>query len=153
MKKLALTLALLIGSVSCIHKASGPVSPWERVMTDNAMFAQLNNDAEQGTEAAQSSGLISVEQARPIIVWESQIADTHEKITAILKQGPGAADLASVKTLLAEIKTQGTALINSGGIGIKNPKTQQTIKADIQALIDLANAIISDVQLVKGGTQ
>ena len=149
--QLALILCVLLASLGCIKKTGAPVTPWERIMTDNAILAQFADTAEQGTEMAVTTTLLTTMQARPVIIFENRFADTHKKITAILAQGPGTADLAQVKTLLETLKAEGVAIVNSGNIGVKNPKTQQTINADITNIINLAEAVISDVQLFQSG--
>src|ERR1700690_4178035 len=116
-------LALIMAStVGCIHKTSGPVTPAERIMTDNAILAQFADTAEQGTELAVTSGLMSTATARPIIMFESQFATTHEQITALLNQGLTATNLAQVQSLLTSLKSQAAVIVASGNIGIKNPK-------------------------------
>ncbi len=148
-KLVVLLLGVMLAS-GCIHKST-PVTPWERIMTDNALVAQFADTAEQGTEVAVTSGLLSTAQARPVITFEAQFADAHKKITAILAQGPGTADLTQVKVLLESLRTQGVALVGSGDIGVKNPKTQQTINADLNNIVNLTEAVISDIQLFQSG--
>lgn len=150
MKNVLLHVQLLcVVLTGCIHKAT-PVTPWERTMTDNALLAQFVDTAEQGTEAANASGVLSDDTARPVIKFESKFADTHEKITVILSAGP-TADLSQATAMLEAFKTEGQALINSGEIGIKNPKTQMTISADLRNIVSLAEALIYDIQLAKTG--
>jgi len=148
--KLTTLLLFLVLTVGCIHK-SGTVSPMERATTDNALFAQVDNSVEQGAEAVVTSGLVSAETMKPVIAWTGQIASIHEQITAILAKGTvlSAGDYTTIQSLLAQIQTSGTALINSGALGVKNPKSQQTIAADIQALLNLASAILSDLSALQ----
>lgn len=147
--KLSAVVTILLLSMACLHKQGGlSISPWERVMTDNAAFAQLNGDAEQGVELVQASGLLSVEQARPILHFHAQVATAHKQITAILALGP-TADLSGVNPLLDQIQASAGQLLATGTIGVKNPKTQQSVTADINNIVALAKAIVSDIQLVK----
>lgn len=144
----AIALAIVLAStVGCIHKSSGAVTPQERLMTDNALLAQFADTAEQGTELAVTTGLMSTSAARPVITFESQFATVHTQITNLLNQGLTAANLAQVQTLLTNLNTQAAVLVASGNIGIKNPKTQQTITGDINNIIALANAVLVDIQL------
>lgn len=140
---LVLSLALCVG---CIHKAT-PVTPWERATTDNALFAQIDNSVEQGAESVVSSGLVSAQTMAPVIGWTGQVATAHQQITAILAKGSSlsAADYTTIQALLSQIQASGNALVNSGSLSIKNPKSQQTISADITALITLGNALLSDL--------
>lgn len=149
MKNLILLNFYLFLVTGCMHKATS-VTPWERTMADNAMLAQFIDTAEQGTELANTSGALPDDVARPIIMFEQKFADTHEKITAILNLGPGA-DLSQATSLLQQFEQQAQALVNSGEIGIKNPKTQMTISADIRNAIALAEALVADIQLVRNG--
>lgn len=143
-----LTLLIVLAStVGCIHKSSGPVTPAERLMTDNAVLAQFADTAEQGTELAVTSGLMTTAAARPVIMFEGQFAATHEQITSLLNQGLTATNLAQVQILLTNLNTQAAAIIASGSIGIKNPKTQQTISGDINTIIAFTQAVLTDIQL------
>ena len=49
-----------------------------------------------------------------------------------------------------ETEKQGTTLIQSGGLGIKNPKSQQTFAQDLQGIVNLASVILTDYQLAEG---
>lgn len=152
MKFSALILCLALAT-GCIHKAT-PVTPWERVTTDNAVFSQIDNTVEQGAEAVSASGLLPPAEVVPVIAWTGQVATAHQQITAILAKGStvDASDYATIRNLLDQIKASGADLVNSGALGVKNPKSQQTIAADIQALINLASAILTDVSLLQGTT-
>ena len=61
-----------------------------------------------------------------------------------------ASQSAQIEALLNEIKNQGTALIQLGGLGIKNPKSQQTFTQDLQGIINLAQVVLTDYQLAEG---
>lgn len=149
-KKLSIVLSLCLVLAACGHKTGAPMTPWERVMTDNALLAQFVDTAEQGTELAVTSAALSTDTARPVITFESKFADVHKQLTAILAQGPHA-DLTQAKVLLEQFKTGALALIASGEIGVKNPKTQMSISADIRNAIALAEAVLSDIQLAQSG--
>lgn len=145
---LAVTLLVLASSVGCIHKTGGAVTPMERITTDNALFAQINNEVEQGTEAVVTSGLLTPSQAAPVIGWTGQVAKIHEQITQILSAGSTVdpADYQTIQTLISQIQSSATALVNSGNLNIKNPKSQQTISADITAALNLAQALLTELQ-------
>lgn len=51
-----IALCVLFGTVACIHKTGGSITPWERVHTYNAALAEANNVTEQGAEAIVTSG-------------------------------------------------------------------------------------------------
>lgn len=149
----ALVAVLIISTVACLHKSGGTkVTPWEKVHTYNAVFAETNNTVERGAEAAASSGLLNPSQAGVVIAWTGQVASVHQQITSILEKGMVTdADLSTVRVLLTQIKDSGTALVNSGALGIKNPKTQQTFAADIDAIYSAGDAILSALQQIKAG--
>lgn len=149
-RKLAIVLCALLVMAGCAHKTGAPMTPWERVMVDNTLLAQFVDTAEQGTELAVTSAALSTDTARPIITFESNFTGVHKQLTAILAQGPHA-DLSQAKVLLEQFKTGALALIASGEIGVKNPKTQMSISADIRNAIALAEAVLSDIQLVQSG--
>lgn len=144
--KIGVLLLCICLTVGCIHKGS-PITPWERATTDNALFAQIDNTVEGGAEAVASSGVLSNEAVAPVIAWTGQVAQAHEQVTAILAKGSSlsASDYTTIQALLAQIQASGTALVNSGAFGIKNPKSQQTISADITALVNLGNALLADL--------
>lgn len=147
----AAMICLLLATVGCIHKASGPVTPWERVTTTNAILAQLIQTAEQGTVAVQVSGLITAQQAAPILNFYSQAAQIQLQINGVLAQTPSASNVPQLQSLVNSIATASQSLVNSGAVGVKNPKSQQTIGADIQAVVSSANVILTAYQAAVGG--
>jgi hypothetical protein len=148
--KRVLAVVLCLGMLGCIHKATS-VTPWERVTTENAILAQLINTAEQGTVAVQTSGLITAKQAEPILAFESQAAQIQLQINSVLAVAPNTAGIAQIQSLVGQIGIASQALVNSGAVGIKNPKSQQTIGADIQAIVGSANLILASYQAAVGG--
>jgi hypothetical protein len=143
-------LLLLVLTVGCIHKTGGAVTPMERVTTDNAVFAQLNDSIEQGAESVATAGLLKPAQVAPVIGWCGQVAVAHEQITAILNAGTvTTANVASIQALVTQIQQSATSLIASGTLGVKNPKTQQSISADIQAASSLAGSLLNEISILK----
>lgn len=116
-------------------------------MTDNAVLAQFIDTAERGTELAVGAGAIAIDEARPAIQFEAQAAEVHKKVTALLAQGHDTATLGQVTILLNNLKIQADALVASGEIGVKNPKTQQSITADIDSIGTMVEAVVSDIEL------
>jgi hypothetical protein len=151
-KKIGLVVILTAVTVACIHKQSGSVSPWERVNVNMAALAQINNDVAKGIIGVQQAGAISVQQAEPILSYQELVAKDHAAIENILSAGStqAAKQATQIQALLNEIKNQGTTLIQSGGLGIKNPKTQQSFAHDLQGIINLAGVILADYQLAEG---
>jgi hypothetical protein len=150
--KVALLALLTAITAACIHKPSGPVSPWERVNINLAALAQINADVAKGVIAVQQAGSITVQQAAPILNYQELVAKDHMAIENILAAGSAQAASQSdrIRALLEEIKSQGTSLIQSGGLGVKNPKSQQLFTQDLQAIVNLAQVILADYELVKG---
>lgn len=146
----ALSLALF--STACIHKAGGAaVTPWERVTTENAILAQLIQTSEQGVVAVQTSNLITAKQAEPVLAFESQAASIQQQINTILAVAPTQSGVAQIQSLIGQIGIASQTLVNNGAVGIKNPKSQQTIGADIQAIVSSANLILAAYQSAAAG--
>ena len=151
-RKIALIFILMSMTIACIHKQSGTVSPWERVNVNMAALAQINDDVAKGVIGVQQAGAISAQQAAPILNYQELVAKDHAAIENILLAGSTQASSQSlqIQALLNEIEKQGTTLIQSGGLGIKNPKSQQTFTQDLQGIVNLASVILTDYQLAEG---
>ncbi len=153
MKKQTLLIILLTAfTTACIHKTGGAVSAWERVNVNMATLAQINNDVAKGIIAAQQTGLVTAQQAAPILNYQEIVAKDHAAIENILATGSSQSTnrSAQIQSLLEEIKGQGTTLIQSGGLGVKNPKSQQSFTQDLQGIVDLTETVLADFQLAKG---
>ncbi len=153
MKNRLLSVILLTAlTAACIHKTGGPVSAWERVNVNMAALAQINNDVAKGLISAEQSGLVSTEQAAPILNFQEIVAKDHAAIENILATGSDQAtnQSAKIQALLNEIESRGTTLIQSGGLGIKNPKSQQSFTQDLQGIVNLTQTVLEDFQLAKG---
>ena len=152
MRRRVLVVLLTALSVGCIHKSSGSVSAWERVNVNTAALAQINEDVAKGIIAVQQAGTITVQQAAPVLNYQEAVAKDHAALENIFASGSAqaASQSAQIQSLLNEIKDQGTALIQSGGLGIKNPKSQQTFTQDLQGIVNLAEVVLADYQLAEG---
>lgn len=152
-------LVLLLVGLACIHKSGGKVTPWERLSTYNASFSEAVNTVELGTEAAAASCstdasgattcLISTMNAEPVIRFVGRAAQAHQKINGILQAGSNvsAGDLQTVQDLLTQIGKDGADLVRAGNLGIKNPRSTQTIATDVELVTQLANTIIGQLAL------
>jgi hypothetical protein len=151
-QRISLVILLTVISTACIHKQSGPVSAWERVNVNMAALAQINEDVAKGIIAAQQAAAITPQQAAPILNYQEVVAKDHTALENILAAGSAqaAGQSIQIQALLNEIKNQGTTLIQSGGLGIKNPKSQQTFAQDLQGIVNLASVVIADYQLAEG---
>lgn len=152
MKRIMLVLVLLATS-ACIHKTGGKVTPMERATTDNAVLAQMINTVEQGTEAVVTAHVIPAQTAAPVIAWCGNAAAIDQQVTAILAKGStvSASDMTSLQGLVAQVESSATQLIQTSALQIKNPKSQQTITANIQAAAALAETVLTEVQALQGG--
>lgn len=151
-RSIALIFILMSLTIACIHKQSGTVSPWERVNVNMAALAQINDDVAKGVIGVQQAGTISAQQAAPILNYQELVAKDHAAIENILSAGSTQAgtQTTQIQALLNEIEKQGTALIQSGSLGIKNPKSQQTFAQDLQGIVNLASVILTDYQSAEG---
>jgi hypothetical protein len=150
--RLILAIVLIALSVACIHKQGGPVSPWERANINLAALAQVNNDVAKGIIAVQQAGAITTQQAAPILNFQEAVATDHMALENIFSTGAeqAASQSAQIQALLEEIKKQGTALIQAGGLGVKNPKSQQSFTQDLQGIVNLAEVVLADYELAEG---
>ena len=100
----------------------------------------------------QQAEIISPQQAAPILNYQEMVAKDHMVIENIFAAGSAQASSQAVQIegLLNEIKNQGGALIQAGGLGVKNPKSQQTFAQDLQGIVNLAGIVLADYQLAKG---
>ncbi len=151
-KRALLVLLLTTFTTACLHKTGGPVSAWERVNVNMAALAQINNDVAKGIISAQQAGVITPQQARPILNYQETVAKDHAAIENVLATGSSGATnrAAEIQAMLEEIKSQGTTLIQSGGLGVKDPKSQQTFTQDLQVIVNLSETVLADFQLAKG---
>ena len=148
--KVVMLIAVLAMTCGCIHKASGPVTPMEKISTDWAVLGEFIQTAEAGTQAAATAGVITAAQARPVIQFELQIAQNHQALTSVIQQGQTAiTSSTALQNFLTSVGTQAQALVK---LDVQNPKTQQTISADITFVVSLANVIIADITALKGAS-
>jgi hypothetical protein len=153
MRTKALFVILLSAlTTACIHKTGGPVTAWERVNINMAALAQINNDVAKGIISAEQSGVLTTQQVAPILTYQEIVAKDHAAIENILATGSNQATsrAAEIQALLEEIKNQGTTLIQSGGLGVKNPKTRQAFTQDLVGIVNLTETVLADFQLAKG---
>jgi hypothetical protein len=155
--KLIAVVMVVAMSTGCVHKSgtSVPVTPWEKATTDDAILAQGIDTLEQGAEAAVNSGLLSKSVGGQIIGLCGQAATVQLEANKILATAPNVSgsDLSTVETLISQVGDSAMALINSGQIGIKNPKSQQLFSTDVQAVVNIANMVIADIQAAEGASK
>jgi hypothetical protein len=143
-RHLVLLAFLLSCSVSCT-KNSTPSTPWEQVTAYNATFSEANQAIEQGTQALVGLGTLTAAQGQPVIALTLRVAQIHQQITAILGTGSAltAANVMQLQSLLAQIQSSANALVQNGALGVKNPRTQNSVNVDIVGLMTIANQVIN----------
>jgi hypothetical protein len=106
----------------------------------------------KGLSLCSRLGRSQSQQAAPVLNYQEAVAKDHTALENLFATGStqAASQSAQIQSLLNEIKNQGTALIQSGGLGIKNPKSQQTFTQDLQGIVNLAEVVLTDYQLAKG---
>ena len=145
-------ILLIVVNAACIHKSSGAVTTWERVNVNLAALAQINNDVAKGIIAVQQAGGLTVQQAAPVLNYQQLVATDHMALENIFAAGSAQAgsQSAQIQALLDEIKNRGTTLIQSGAVGVKNPRSQQSFTQDLQGIVNLASSVLADYQLMGG---
>src|SRR5439155_13809467 len=108
-QRTSLVVLLTAITVGCIHKQSGPVSPWERVNVNLAALAQINDDIAKGVIAVQQAGTITVQQAAPVLNYQETVAKDHIALENILAAGSAQASSqsAEIQALLNENQKSG----------------------------------------------
>jgi hypothetical protein len=144
-------LALLVAS--CAKRAATPgvpatpVTPMEQFASTNATIATTNHAIEQGVAQLNAAGVLSDSLTRTILDWHFTVADTDKQITLIVQSSASAATKGQqIRALISQLKTSAVGLVNNGELGVKNPASQQSISADIQAILTLCDAIVLDLQ-------
>jgi hypothetical protein len=145
----AIVCAHLLITAACIHKTGvNRATPYERAVTYNTMLAQANNSIAKGVMTVEETGLLPAATANRILTFQRLVADDHQKLTKILGSGvdSAASQAGDIQALLSEMRVQAGLLINSGGLGIKNPETQQTFTADLNSLLDLLTSLDTNLR-------
>ena len=153
MKRLVLCLTLLLLSVGCAlkHPDSTPVTPYEKVILANASLAQVNNSVARGVIQLEgvNPGVLSNGSIEKILRVQASIADADNRLTLILDQGPTVAggQAAQIQALIATITQQIDLGIQDGALGVKNPATQQSFTADLQAIKGFADQLATTLKI------
>jgi len=132
---MAVAIALSIGCAVKSTTTGTPVAttPLQRVIQANATLAKANLAAEQAVEKLQSNGLLTVAQARPIIIVTGQIATVSGSILVITQSTNNwTSDATEIKTILDTTGVQKSL----SGIGVSDATTT-AILGDIAAALTL----------------
>lgn len=147
---IAVLVLYTLATSSCIHRVDNkPPSAFEQAVTYSTMLAAANASIADAVISANKSGLLSIQETDRILHFQSQIADDHQRLSSILNSGvSGATDSATaINKLLADIQSQANALIAGGGLGIKNPKSQQTVEQDVGSVLSFVPLITKYLQV------
>jgi hypothetical protein len=156
MKILAvLTAAALFSLGGCAHVATTAgvparnATPLETALAYNDSLAQANKAVAEAVINANGTTppLLNEAQTNKILVAQSRIADFDRQLTPLLvSAGTVTANGARIQLLLDEIKMAANPLIQSGDLGIKDPKTQQEVLAAFKNVYSFADLVVSTLQ-------
>ena len=151
-KNSARLFAILVAAtlISCAHRVGSqvPVSNYEKALVSNAILASVNKSVTDGVIATNKAGLLSTEKTKAVLDETYRISQADEEITAILEKGPEAATLEAdkIRDLLGQINQSLTALGTNGSLAIKNPLSQQTFLAQVNAVMVIAEQEVRQLQ-------
>jgi hypothetical protein len=146
-------MAVLVGLSACARRATSPgvpaapVTPAEQFAVTNAQLATLNHAVEQGVAQLNAAGVIPNETAQAVLTWNFKVADADKQIT-LIAQSSASTDVKGqqIQAIIGQLKASATRLINDGSLNVKNPASKQTIVADIQAMLSLADEIVRELE-------
>lgn len=119
-------------------------TPIEQALATNVRLATVNNYVTHGIVSANTAGLVPDSLTATVLRATDRIAEADTKLSKILERAGtmDAADAAQVRELVQEIKQALSDLGTSGGLGIKNPQSQQTFQQDLLVVGSLADGIV-----------
>jgi hypothetical protein len=147
----SLLLCLAASLCGCAHVASTAgvparnATPLEKALAYNDSLAQANKAVAQAVINANGTTppLLNEAQTNKILVAQSRIADFDRQLTPLLASTASVtANAARIQTLLDEIKLAANPLIQSGDLGIKDPKTQQEVLAAFKNVYSFADLVL-----------
>ena len=124
-------------------------TPLEKALAYNDSLAQANKAVAQTVINANGTTppLLTTDQANKILIAQSRIADFDRQLTPLLASAASVtANAAKIQLLLDEIKLAANPLIQSGDLGIKDPKTQQAVLAAFKDVYSFADLVVSMLQ-------
>jgi hypothetical protein len=139
----------------CTHVASTAgvparnATPLEKALAYNDSLAQANKAVAQTVINANGTTppLLSEAQTNKILVAQSRIADFDRQVTPLLASTASVtANAAKISELLDEIRLAANPLIQSGDLGIKDPKTQQEVLAAFKNVYSFADLVVNMLQ-------
>jgi hypothetical protein len=151
----AVALILVLSFCGCVHVASTPgvparnATPLEKALVYNDSLAQANKAVALTVINANGTTppLLSQDQANKILIAQSRIADFDRQLTPLLGTAAGVtANASKIELLLDEIKAAANPLIQSGDLGIKDPKTQQEVLAAFKNVYSFADLVVNMLQ-------
>lgn len=138
-----------LGVESCAHRvgSNAPPTPYENVLVSNAILASVNHSVTDGVIAVNKAGLLSAEKTKPVLDVTYRIATLDDELTTILAKGPeGAkADAAKIQSLVTQIHDSALALVENESLGVKNPVSKATLRAEVDAITVLAGQVLANL--------
>lgn len=130
---LAATLAILIVSTACSHAVvtnptTTPQTALQWTVVYNAAVAKTNRAVEQAVETVHSTGAITADQARPIIVICGRVAAASEAIRGITSAGTEATWNTDAPKIRGIVDQLGPDLLAKAGLN------NQTVDLAVAAL-------------------
>lgn len=122
-------------------------TPYEKVVTTNAVLAETNHGIADAIVKSNQAGLIPGDAAAEATEYQFGIAKYDEELSKILAQGPtvAKANSAQIKGLLDMIRGSATNLLHSRAAGFKNPNSQQDLTTLVNQVLALASALVQDL--------
>jgi hypothetical protein len=115
-------LALMDGCGAVRHLSGGATQPatrFEQVLAWNAAAAQANDGFADNVIGLQHSGLLSIPEAKPILVVEGKIAQADKRITdRITAAATCAAEQAGANATVVQLDAAGVACAQISGPGL-----------------------------------
>ncbi len=150
----SMTLTAVLGTVllaaACAHRIGSqvPVTPYEQAMSTNAVIAAVNNSVGAGLVALNELGVApfkDVERTRSLLDYTYRIAAADKQLTTILALGADKAQPrgAEIKQYTDAIAAAAQELVNTGVLGVKNPRTQRNVDTEVQTIAILVGDLYS----------
>lgn len=122
-----------------------PATAYENVLAWNAAIANANLAVTQGIINANTAAALDDAQTKAMLDQTFDLARANRQLTLILQSGPDGvrSGRQTVNSLLMQIQASGGQLVTLGTLHIKNPQSQATVKASIDAILTFAQNIFT----------
>lgn len=150
-----LALLAILSVAGCTHVQSTAgvparnATPLEQALAYNDALAQANKSVAQAVINANATvpPLLAPDQANRILATQARIADLDRQLTPLLAStSTVSANAASIQSLLDQIKAAAQGLVQSGDLGIKDAKTQQSVLATFNSVYSFADLAVTTLK-------